>query len=217
MILLLLLLLFAGPANILSVHSRRFAAFFAGSKFKFRTDNNNNNRGNSAVSSVQSQSQFGALLIYFNSFFISICPLPNWTRADCAASLQSEPLSSPLPLFPFLPILQLLLKHNMNMAIVEFSSVCLLRLSLLLQLLLLSLSPPLRCFCNCTGSEAATFCGSFLVTCSQRDNRLTHTHGQRQRLAHSLPFRVIHYFLGSGGKCFLFSHFHCISMENCSR
>lgn len=79
--------------------------------------------------------------------------------------------------------------------------------------------PPLRCFCNCTGREAATFCGSFLVTCSRRDNRLTHRQRQRrgQRLAHSLSFRVIHYFLGSGGKCFLFSHFHCISMENCLR
>lgn len=94
----------------------------------------------------------------------------------------------------------------MNMAIVEFSSVCLLRLSLLLQLLLLL--PPLRCFCNCTGREAATFCGSFLVTCSRRDNRLTHTHSQRQRqrlrLTHSLPFRVIHYFLGSAENAFYF-------------
>lgn len=104
---LLLLLLFAGPANILSVHSPRFAAFFAASKFKFRTDNNNNSnsRGNSAVSSAQSesQSQFGALLIYFNSFFISFCPLQNELAlialpASSQTQLESTSLSSlPVP------------------------------------------------------------------------------------------------------------------------
>lgn len=106
---LLLLLLFAGPANILSVHSPRFAAFFAASKFKFRTDNNNNkksnSRGNSAVSSAQSesQSQFGALLIYFNSFFISFCPLQNELAlialpASSQTQLESTRLSSlPVP------------------------------------------------------------------------------------------------------------------------
>lgn len=105
---LLLLLLFAGPANILSVHSPRFAAFFAASKFKFRTGNNNNNsnsRGNSAVSSAQSesQSQFGALLIYFNSFFISFCPLQNELAlialpASSQTQLESTRLSSlPVP------------------------------------------------------------------------------------------------------------------------
>lgn len=102
---LLLFLLFAGPANILSVHSPRFAA----SKFKFRTGNNNNtnnnSRGNSAVSSAQSesQSQFGALLIYFNSFFISFCPLQNELAlialpASSQTQLESTSLSSlPVP------------------------------------------------------------------------------------------------------------------------
>lgn len=115
---LLLLLLFPGPANILSVHSPRFAAFFAASKFKFRTGNNNNHtnnnsRGNSAVSSAQSESQseFGALLIYFNSFFISFCPLQNELAlialpASSQTQLESTSLSSlPVPRSSLLHIL----------------------------------------------------------------------------------------------------------------